>query len=91
MVSCIDVFMIYGRKHFAIVGVPHLDPFEVAVWYGTSKPTYVNEYLSKFIQESNHLIEHGVEINGFRLLVKVRSIIGDTPARCFVKGYNLIT
>lgn len=66
--------------------MPSLDPFVVAVWFGDSKPSCINEYLAKFVNELNHLTEHGMEINGFQLSIKIRSIIADTPARCFLKG-----
>lgn len=66
-----------------------MDPFVVAVWFGNSKPSCVNDYLSKFVEELNHLIEHGMCVNGYKLIVKIRSIIADTPARCFLKGTSI--
>lgn len=72
--------------YYDITDESSLDPFVVAVWFGDSKPSCVNEYLTKFVQELNGLAEHGMEINGFQLSVRIRSIIADTPARSFLKG-----
>lgn len=66
---------------------PHVDPFVVAVWLGESKPSCVNEYLAKFVAEMNHLTTVGIEMNGFKHSCRVRAIIADTPARCFLKGF----
>lgn len=63
--------------------MPSVEPFVVAVWFGEAKPSCVNEYLSKFVIEMNHLTENGIQLNGFQLSVKIRAIIADTPARCF--------
>lgn len=74
---------------FQLIGFSHIEPFVVAVWLGDSKPSCVNEYLLKFVDEMNGLIVNGIEINGIRHCVKIRAIIADTPARCFLKGANI--
>lgn len=65
-----------------------MDPFVIAVWLGDSKPSCVNEYLLKFVEEINYLILNGIETNGIKHSVKIRAIIADTPARCFLKGIS---
>ncbi|XP_058129849.1 uncharacterized protein LOC131284262 [Anopheles ziemanni] len=58
----------------------------VAIFYGSTKPLNVEEYLRSMIEEMNFLIEHGIVINGKNIAIKLRAIIADTPARSFVKG-----
>lgn len=66
--------------------MPNLKPFVVGIWQGDGKPSCVNEYLTNFIDELNEIMENGIEINGFMLRINTRCILGDTPARCFLKG-----
>ncbi|XP_031639559.1 uncharacterized protein LOC116351578, partial [Contarinia nasturtii] len=69
-----------------IHGLSNIEPFAAAVWYGEGKPSCVNEYLSKFVEEINNLTLNGMEIKGYFFSIKVRCIIADTPARVFLKG-----
>lgn len=71
------------------IGKPDLKPFVVCLWYGHGKPSCINEFLSDFVDEINSLMENGIEINGFKLHIKTRCILGDTPARCLLKGISV--
>lgn len=61
-----------------------INPFIVAIFYGTKKPE-ISQYLSKLIDELNHLMEHGVNIKNKFFKVELRSIIADAPAKSFLK------
>lgn len=76
----------YNYIKYIFIGFPNIKPFVVGIWYGNGKPSCVNEYLASFVDELNHLMENGIEINGFILRISTRCILGDTPARCFLKG-----
>lgn len=62
------------------------DPFEIGVYYGTSKPTCNVEYLSLFKDELNQLSETGIDCFGINFSVRLSALICDAPARSFVKG-----
>ena len=59
-------------------------PFVVALFYGTGKPQ-IKQFLSKFIVELKYLMQFGVEVDGKILLVELRYIIADAPAKAFLK------
>lgn len=69
-------------------------PYPVAIYLGESKPKNLDDYLRQFIQEINHLQEHGTVISGKTYEVQLKGIVADTPARAFLKcckchgGYN---
>lgn len=44
-------------------------PFIVAIHCGDSKPKYIEDYLSDFINEANELIEHDVVINNKKYFI----------------------
>ncbi|XP_037791319.1 uncharacterized protein LOC119586651 [Penaeus monodon] len=62
------------------------DPFEIGVYYGTSKPTCNVAYLSLFKDELNQLSETGINCFGINFSVRLSALICDAPARSFVKG-----
>lgn len=70
----------------SMLGMPHIQPMVIAIWNGTSKPNDVNEYLRKFVDELNEILEFGVTINNKHIDVYLRCFICDTPARSFLKG-----
>lgn len=60
----------------------------VGIWCGVGKPTNLNDFLTPFVNEMNSISKDGIIINDFRLIVNIRSIICDSPARSFLKGLN---
>lgn len=75
----------------------HLDvykPFIIALYYGKSKPKFLEKYLEPFIKEINTLQKHGILIGKKIYKVELMAFISDTPARAFLKctkghgGYN---
>lgn len=61
------------------------EPFPIAVYSGIQKPNDLNEYLGRLIEESNGLMETGIDIDGEKFEVRIASFICDRPARSFVK------
>ena len=62
------------------------EPFVVALFYGRCKPTSEVEYLEAFLNELDHLIQTGVQINDTQYRITVRCFICDAPARAFIKS-----
>ena len=61
-------------------------PSAVALWYGVSKPSSVEEYLHGFFTEVKHLEEFGYSVNGEIVSARIGSFVCDAPARAFLKG-----
>lgn len=65
---------------------PEIPPMAAGIFYGTSKPKNVNEFLNPFIDELLPILDAGLNINGHQVTVRVRCFICDSPARSFIKG-----
>lgn len=57
-----------------------------ALYHGTDKPKNVNEYLYDFIEECKNLIINGIKIGRSILSFRVKMLVCDVPAKCFVLG-----
>ncbi|XP_049293143.1 uncharacterized protein LOC125768884 isoform X2 [Anopheles funestus] len=75
---------------FTIYELPQAPVMTVAIYCGAGKPTSVEDYLRPMVEELNNLMTHGISINGEHVIVKLRVIVADTPARCFIKGKLLL-
>ncbi|KAL5239300.1 hypothetical protein ACI65C_006710 [Semiaphis heraclei] len=66
--------------------------FPVGIFHSfNSKPGNINEYLGPFIQELNHILTYGIEINDKQINFEVAHIVADAPAKAFllnVKNHN---
>lgn len=71
---------------FNVQEYPNIRPMAIGIFYGHSKPENVQQYLTPFIDEMLPILKHGLQLNGFKLLVRVRCFICDSPARAFLKG-----
>lgn len=60
----------------------------IGVWSGNGKPSDLNTYLRPFVEDIDTVTRDGIIINGFRLDVKIRSFLCDSPARSFLKGVH---
>ena len=60
-------------------------PFAVAVYFGPTKPKSTEEYMRKFTEEINFLMENGFYISDRHFDVKIKCFICDTPARALFK------
>lgn len=63
-------------------------PMVIAIWYGESKPI-LDEYLALFIDELEDVLSNGIIVKDHLVEVKFGRIHADTPARCFLKGFNM--
>lgn len=63
----------------------HAKPFVAACYVGNSKPDLADDFLNEFIDEYIELSSNGFLHNGRRYKCKIRCVICDAPARCFVK------
>lgn len=61
------------------------NPFVIACYYGESKPSSVEEYLSGFITEANDLKLNGFEQKGIVYKFNIVHFNCDAPARSFLK------
>lgn len=72
---------------FNVHDMPHIPPMIIALFYGKTKPNNVEDYLQKFVNELNSILEAGgLMINGFLLTITIRALICDSPARAMIKG-----
>lgn len=66
--------------------------FPVGIFHSfNGKPGNINEYLEPFINELNHILTHGIQINNKKINFEVAHIVADAPAKAFllnVKNHN---
>lgn len=82
------LLLLLNQISFILPEFAHIRPMIIAIWCSEelSKPNNLNEYFGKFVNELNHLIANPVQINGYKVTVKIRCFICDTPARAMIKG-----
>ena len=61
------------------------EPFLVALFCGSSKPTSLEDYLKDFVEELGGLLADGVLVNNTFYSVHIFSFICDAPARSYLK------
>jgi len=66
--------------------VKNCKPFIVALFYGSSKPTHLGEYLEDFANEISDLIDTGITIGDVVYSVNIRAFVCYAPARAFLKN-----
>lgn len=60
-------------------------PFAVSLYLGKSKPPSVDDFLRPFMNEMKVLETEGLEFDGIKYTVGIKSISCDAPARQFLK------
>lgn len=60
-------------------------PFVVALFYGTSKPNSVDNFLEDFLKEYERIQQNGVVFADRKFTVTIRAFVCDAPARAFLK------
>lgn len=60
-------------------------PFNVATYFGGSKPADVNQYLQNFVSELNGLLKNGLIVEDKQFEVECMCFICNRPARAIVK------
>lgn len=56
----------------------------VGIYFGTSKPDNVNEYLSPFIDETIKLVQNGFKVQDKTYNIKIQAFVCDSPAKAFI-------
>jgi len=74
------------RQFWPIFGfVPDLKKvFVIGIYYGTQKPTDLNEFLGKFVNEAKLLCKERIIINNKNIPCTIDSIICDASAKAFI-------
>lgn len=57
----------------------------MALYYGTSKPDSVDDYLAVLLAEYTQLQENKIVVNGKEINVQIKALVYGAPARAFVK------
>lgn len=65
---------------------PELPVMVIGAFCGDSKPSNVESYLQRFVEELRRVTTEGLLINGKKLTVAVRCFVCDSPARAMIKG-----
>lgn len=61
-------------------------PFVIAVYIGKGRPSNLDLFVKKFVDELNDVLETGVELGGKKFVVKFKGFVCNIPARCFLKN-----
>jgi len=67
-----------------IPSLPSSSPFEVAVYWGFTKPQNSNLFLKRTMEEADKLARDGLLWKGNRIFIFVKAFICDAPARAWV-------
>lgn len=59
----------------------------VGIWSGNGKPSDLNDFLEPLFNDIDAITKSGIMINEYRLDVKIRCFLCDSPARSFLKGF----
>lgn len=60
-------------------------PFEIGLYHGPGKPTDFNDFLRRFVEEANSLLENGIEYNGKTIRVEIHCFSCDALALSGIK------
>jgi hypothetical protein len=74
-----------------LISTVEISPLVVSLWYGSTKPSSMHDFLHVFLEDLKHVVENGVTIDGRLFEVSLHSIIADAPARAMlkqIKGHN---
>lgn len=82
----LPLFKSCSQQFWPILGqFNNLDVFVIALFYGTSKPSSVDEYLHDFLEEFDIIKSDGISYEERKYEVKLRCFCCDAPARSFLK------
>ena len=91
--DCVPLFKSTNPQFWPILCKANSTVFFVVLFYGLSKPTPVEDYLSDFLDELNKLLCTGLYYKGHGVNISLKNFICDAPARSFLKstvGNNVI-
>ena len=76
-----------GHQIWPILGqIDDFHPFPIALYFGTTKPRDVNEFLEDFLVEYKTLKETGFVMDALHFNISIRLFPCDAPARQLLKG-----
>ncbi|KAB0803122.1 hypothetical protein PPYR_00092 [Photinus pyralis] len=61
-------------------------PFPIGIFEGNTKPDDVNQFLKKFVDETNTILQSGIILDHKTIVVKLHAIVCDAPAKAYVCG-----
>lgn len=70
---------------FTIHEIKNFIPMVIGVYSGSNKPD-AKLFLKSFVDELLPLLQNGLIINGYKVIIKIRCFICDAPARSMIKG-----
>lgn len=72
----------------SIINLPELQSkvFPIGVYYGLKKPAGCIKFSSQFTEEIISVIKNGLTIDGKNILVRLKGICCDAPAKAFILG-----
>jgi len=70
--------------HFSNLDILKPNVFIIGAFYGKSKPTDANEYLSDFVFELKDILSNGIIIDDKHFSLDVHAILCDAPAKSFI-------
>lgn len=71
---------------FNIAELPKISPMVIGIYSGKSKVSNLDGFLTPMVNELIPILDEGLIINGYKITVKIRCFIGDSPARAMMKG-----
>ena len=76
-----------GKHFWPILGnIEEYPVFVIAAYEGTGQPICANEYIRDFVDEVKYLTLNGCKVNGRIYKFRLRCLICDSPATCFIIG-----
>lgn len=72
-----------------IAELPNISPMVIGIWCGISKPN-LNEYIGLLVSELESILSTGIFVKNHHVTVKFGRVVCDTPARCLMKGVEII-
>lgn len=67
----------------------NIEPMIIGIYCGETIPPTPNEFLTPFVDELLTILNNGIIINGYKINIRIRCFIYNTPARFFIKGNKL--
>ncbi|XP_031356986.1 uncharacterized protein LOC116180936 [Photinus pyralis] len=61
-------------------------PFPIGIFEGNTKPDDVNQFLKKFVDETNTILQSSIILDHKTIVVKLHAIVCDAPAKAYVCG-----
>lgn len=66
-------------------------PFVIAAFYGKSKPSQIDTYFQKMVDDLQVLLKDGISIRGDHFIFRIFCFIADAPARNLIKATKQFT